>query len=83
MFDLNRCDWQQLAESLMNLGWAHELCKVPPEMLLPFATGIIADKCMSLVNKTWGKKSITSFHQKRSYSYEKETLTCEISHLGL
>ena len=28
--DFNRCDWAQLAESLRNLDWAHELCKVPP-----------------------------------------------------
>ena len=53
MLDFNRCDWSQLAESLRNLDWAHELCKVPPEMLLPFATGIIADKCMTFVKKTW------------------------------
>ena len=28
--NFNRCDWPQLAESLRNLDWAHELCKVPP-----------------------------------------------------
>ena len=52
--DFNRCDWPQLAESLRKLDWAHELCKVPPVILLPFATGIIADKCMLFVpKKTW------------------------------
>ena len=35
-------------------------------MLLPFATGIIAGKCMSFVQKKRGKKkSITCFHRKR------------------
>ena len=35
-------------------------------MLLPFATGIIADKCMLFVKKKRGKKKvITSFHRKR------------------
>ena len=64
--DFNRGDWPQLAESLRNLDWAHELCKVSPEMLLPFATGIIADKCMLFVPKNVvKKKSITSFHRER------------------
>ena len=64
--DFNRCDWPQLAESLRNLDWAHELYKVPPEMLLPFAAGIIADKCMLFVPKEHGKnKLITSLHRKR------------------
>ena len=64
--DFNRCDWPHLAESLRNLDWAHELCKVPPELLLPFATGMIADKCMLFVPKKRGKKKvITSSHRKR------------------
>ena len=48
--DFNMCDWPQLAESLRNIDWAHDLCK---EMVLPFATGIIADNCMLFVKKTW------------------------------
>ena len=37
-----------------------------PEMFLPFATGMIADKCMLFVPKKRGKKKvITSFHRKR------------------
>ena len=54
--DFNRCDWPHLAESLRNLDWAHELCKVSPEMLLPFATGMIADKCMLFVPKNVVKR---------------------------
>ena len=51
---------------IRNLDWAHELCKVPPELLLQFATGMIADKCMLFVPKKRGKKKvITSFHRKR------------------
>ena len=39
---------------------------MPPELLLPFATGMIADKCMLFVPKKRGKnKVITSFHRKR------------------
>ena len=38
-------------------------------MLLPFATGMIADKCMLFVTKKRGKKEsnyiYTSFHRKR------------------
>ena len=55
--DFNRCNWPHLAESLRNLDWAHELCKMSPEMLLPFATGMIADKCMLFVPKKLGKSN--------------------------
>ena len=54
--DFNRCDWPHLAESLRNLDWSHELCNVSPEMFLPFATGMIADKCMLFVPKNVVKR---------------------------
>ena len=72
--DFNRCDWPRLAESLRNLDWAHELCKVPPEMLFQFVTGIIADKCMSFIPT----KKVVKINQllassEENYPYEKET----------
>ena len=45
--DFNRADWPQLAKSLNNIDW--ELYQLPTEMNLPFATNIIAKKCMLLI----------------------------------
>ena len=47
--DFNRADWSQLAKSLNNIDWEHELYQLPTEMYLPFAINIIAEKCMLLI----------------------------------
>ena len=53
-------------KSLNNIDWEHELYQLPPEMYLPFATNIIAEKCMLVIPKKGGKKKINSmFHRKR------------------
>ena len=50
--DFNRSDWSQLAKSLNNIDWEHELYQLPPEMYLPFATNIIAKNvCQKKVAK--------------------------------
>ena len=55
-----------MAKSLNNIDWQHELYQLPPVMYLPFATNIIAEKCMLLIPKKRGKKKIISmFHRKR------------------
>ena len=45
----NRSDWLQLAKTLNNIDWEHELYQLPTEMYLPCATNIIAEKCMLLI----------------------------------
>ena len=54
--DFNRADWPQLAKSLNNIDWEHELYQLSTEMYLPFATNIIAEKCMLLIPKKVAKR---------------------------
>ena len=54
--DFNRADWPQLAKSLNNIDWEHELYQLPSEMYLPFATNIIAEKCMLFIPKKVAKR---------------------------
>ena len=35
--DFNRADWPQLAKSLNNIDWEHELDQLSTEMYLPFS----------------------------------------------
>ena len=63
--DFDRSDWPQLAKSLNNIDWEHELYELPPEMHLPFATNIIDEKCMLLLFFNGQNKGISMFHRKR------------------
>ena len=63
--DFNRADWPQLAKSLNNIDWEHELYQLSTEMHLPFATNIIAEKCMLLIPKKSSKKKIIPMFQRK------------------
>ena len=54
--DFNRADWPQLAKSLNNIDWEHELYQFSTEMYLPFATNIIAKNVCYLFQKKWQKE---------------------------
>ena len=72
--DFNRSDWPQLAKSLNNIDWEHELYQFPPEMYLPFATNIIAEKCMLLIpKKKWQKENNFNVSSEENNPHEKET----------
>ena len=72
--DFNRADWPQLAMSLNNIDWEHELYQLPTEMYLPFAINIIAGKCMLLIpKKKWQKEKKFNVSSEENNPHEKET----------
>ena len=71
--DFNRADWPQLAKSLNNIDWEHELYQLSTEMYLPFATNIIAEKCMLLIFKKWQKEKNFNVSTEENNPHEKET----------
>ena len=80
--DINRADWPQLAMSLNNIDWEHELYQLSTEMYLPFAINIIAEKCMLLIPKKSGKKKrMSMFHRKRIIFMRKRRKLAKILHL--
>ena len=72
--DFNRADWPQLAMSINNIDWEHELNQLSTEMYLPFAINIIAEKCMLLIpKKKWQKEKNFNVSSEENNLHEKET----------
>ena len=72
--DLNRVDWPHLTKSLSNIEWKHERYQLPSVMYLPFATNIIAKKCMYLFPKKWQKdKNFSNVSSEENNPHEKQT----------
>ena len=67
--DFNRADWPQLAMSLNNIDWEHELYQLSTEMYLPFAININ----ITYSQKKWQKEKNFNVSSEENNPHEKET----------
>ena len=69
----NRADWLQLAKSLNNINWEHELYKLSTEMYLSFAQILLPKNVCYLFPKKWQKENNFNVSSEENNPHEKES----------
>ena len=81
--DFNRADWPQLAKSLNNIDWEHELYQLSTEMYLPFATKYYCRKMyVTYSKKKWQKEKNFNVSSEENNPHEKRDVNL-LNHTNL